>query len=182
MLLEKRAKLLRFTQDDVISALESLFRAMLVSEHIINEAEFAHRMAFIRQTGVALAKEPYLEIEKLNLQLLFLNRLEALFTRTESYLLHGQKWCYPAEGEDWRHFDCLMSWKTFEVDELLAPQVERRIAVETERIATRIRQRLECTCGIRQPNLSLGQPTAGRASGCGLWLPLSCGAVSLGNG
>ena len=69
MLLEKRANWFRFTQDDVISALESLFRAMLVSEHIIDESAFAHRMAFIRQTGATLEKESYLVLEKLNLQL-----------------------------------------------------------------------------------------------------------------
>jgi len=81
----------QFTEDDIITALEAIFRAMLVSEFVIDEAESGHAEAFATQMarlGIdsSAMREPYLITEKLNLQLQFLNKLDTLFTRTESYL------------------------------------------------------------------------------------------------
>lgn len=157
MLLEKakHAKA-SFTDEDCVAALESIFQAMLVSGYVVDASERAHLDRFTGQLhamGVdasVLETEPYLEEVRLNFQLQFLQRMETLFVRTESYLhdRHGTEektgiHLYAGNSEAWLPVDAQMAWKAVEYDEPLTPQIETRIARETQRLSGRMDQHLD---------------------------------------
>ncbi len=154
-LLTKNRRKLRFSEDDVLVALESVFQATLVSEQLVSEAEQQHAAKFrerINQHGfdITIENEPYLDTEKLNLQLQFTKKMEKLFLRTESFLHDARGTArksgislYAGDAKEWAAFDRQMEWKAFNKKESLANQVGERIAAEVIRLNNNVTQRLD---------------------------------------
>jgi hypothetical protein len=127
-------------------ALLSVYNLMLLSEDIVKEAAEEHLEAFAEQmrvkAGVAaiILNEPYLEYEKANYRLQYLQMLERLLDSFERQLAKpvraGAKKCrsYDYHGHE---------VKSINHAEPIEPQIYSRLEIETVRFKRRFKQKLD---------------------------------------